>query len=511
MSWGKGRSMQPGPAKTPAGVREGDVLAGKYLIERVLGAGGMGIVVAAHHVQLDEKVAIKFLLPEALTNQVAVARFAREARAAVKIKSEHVVRVIDVGTLDTGAPYMVMEYLEGGDLAAWLRQQGPLSVEQAVEFVLQASEAIADAHAMGIVHRDLKPANLFCVRRSDGLLSIKVLDFGISKFAVSAATAPNFAMTDTSMMMGSPLYMSPEQMHSSRDVDARTDIWAVGVILYELLTGKPPFTGESLPEVCTKASSHPPPPLAEYRPELPAELEAVILKCLAKDREQRYRNIAELAAALAPFGPKRARALVERISRIIQAAGLSQSALALPPSSDPSQPSSTPEGTFAAWGQTGVAKKWGRPSALIAAGIVGVGVVALLIGPHKGTASNSAVGSIQPATSIYRAEPTALPIASPASVPTSPVPSASRTAPNDERPEVVPAAKRDSEAPATSARATLNATSRPKQIPSRTNTGRASAPLPAASSAPKVTQSAIPTASMAPSKPKSSVGLGGRI
>lgn len=313
--------MQSASTRTPAGVREGDVLAGKYRIEKVLGAGGMGIVVAAHHVQLDERVAIKFLLPEALENQEAVARFAREARAAVKIKSEHVVRVFDVGALDTGAPYMVMEYLEGGDLAAWLRQQGPLSVEQAVEFVLQASEAIADAHALGIVHRDLKPANLFCVRRSDGLLSLKVLDFGISKVTKASSSAPNLGMTDTSMMIGSPLYMSPEQMHSSRDVDARTDIWAVGVILYELLAGTSPFTGESLPEVVTKATSHPVPPLAGHRPGLPPDLEAVIQKCLEKDREQRYRNVAELAAALAPFGSKRARASAERISRIIQAAG----------------------------------------------------------------------------------------------------------------------------------------------------------------------------------------------
>ena len=137
---------------------------------------GIGVVVAAHHMQLDERVALKFLLPEALGNPEAVARFARKARAAVKIKSEHVARVSDVGTLPNGAPYMVMEYLEGGDLAAWLKQRGPMPVDQAVEFVIQACVAVADAHALGIVHRDLKPANLFCLRRSDGQLSIKVLE-----------------------------------------------------------------------------------------------------------------------------------------------------------------------------------------------------------------------------------------------------------------------------------------------------------------------------------------------
>src|SRR6266851_4099597 len=180
-----------------APVREGDLLAGKYRVERVLGAGGMGIVVAAHHLQLDERVAIKFLLPEMLSHQETVERFSREARAAVKIKSEQVTRVIDVGTLDNGAPYMVMEYLDGSDLAALLQQSGALPIEQAVEFVLQACEAIADAHGLGIVHRDLKPANLFCIRRSDGLLSIKVLDFGISKVTGMSASGPDMGMTKT--------------------------------------------------------------------------------------------------------------------------------------------------------------------------------------------------------------------------------------------------------------------------------------------------------------------------
>jgi eukaryotic-like serine/threonine-protein kinase len=214
-----------GGSNSAAGVREGDILAGKYRVERVLGIGGMGVVVAAHHLQLDEKVALKFLLPEALGNSEAVARFAREARAAVKIKSEHVARVIDVGTLPNGAPYMVMEYLDGGDLAAWLQERGPLPIEQAVEFVLQACVAVADAHALGIIHRDLKPANLFCVRRSDGQLSIKVLDFGISKMTPFGGSGPS-AMTHTSALMGSPLYMSPEQMRSAKDTNPRTDIWA---------------------------------------------------------------------------------------------------------------------------------------------------------------------------------------------------------------------------------------------------------------------------------------------
>jgi serine/threonine-protein kinase len=315
-----------------AGVREGDVLAGKYRVERVLGMGGMGVVVAARHLQLDAKVAIKFLLPTMLEDRDAVARFAREARAAVKITSEHVARVFDVGTLETGAPYMVMEYLEGGDLAAWVKQRGALSVEQAVEFVLQACVAVAEAHALGIVHRDLKPANLFSVRRLDGQLSIKVLDFGISKLAERAGTGSAMAMTRTAALMGSPVYMSPEQLRSARDVDAQTDIWALGVILFELVTGRAPFLADSITELAIKINNEPAPAVRTLRPDVPGALEAVIFTCLEKDRLRRYRNVAELALALLPLAPMRAKGSVERISGIIQAAGLSASAPGVPPS-----------------------------------------------------------------------------------------------------------------------------------------------------------------------------------
>src|SRR4051812_36918936 len=182
-----------------APVSAGDVLAGKYVVERVLGAGGMGVVVSALHRQLEEKVAIKFLLPEALQNPESVARFLREARASVKIKSQHVVRVIDVGTLDNGAPYMVMEHLDGQDLAARLASRGPFPVEEAVELVMQACEALAEAHVLGIVHRDLKPANLFLTRSAGGLPIVKVLDFGISK--VTGAGASQMSMTKTTAVM----------------------------------------------------------------------------------------------------------------------------------------------------------------------------------------------------------------------------------------------------------------------------------------------------------------------
>src|SRR3984957_7520931 len=300
--------MTLGSSPPDAGVHPGQVLAGKYRVERVLGAGGMGVVVAAHHLQLDERVALKFLLPAALRNPEILARFDREARAAVKIKSEHVARVVDVGKLENGAPYLVMEYLEGDDLAGGLKQHGAMPVELAVDFVLQACEAIAEAPSLGIVHRDLKPANLFCIARPDGLPSIKVLDFGISKMTGFGASGPDLGMTRTSAMLGSPYYMSPEQMQSSKSVDARADIWALGVILFELVTGRLPFDAEGVPELALKVMTEAPPPLRSVRPDAPPGLELAVRHCLEKDRVLRCASVSDLAAQLMPFGSERARA-----------------------------------------------------------------------------------------------------------------------------------------------------------------------------------------------------------
>jgi eukaryotic-like serine/threonine-protein kinase len=360
-----------------AGVREGDVLAGKYRVERILGVGGMGVVVAAHHVDLDNRVAIKFLRPALLNNSEAVARFAREARAAVKITGEHVARVSDVGTLENGSPYMVIEYLEGVDLAAWLQDRGPLPAEQAVDFVLQACVAVAEAHALGIIHRDLKPANLFCIRRADGKLSIKVLDFGVSKLKDLVASGERMSMTKTSAMMGSPLYMSPEQMRSSKDVDAGTDIWALGIILCELITGSTAFPAESVTELAIKVTNEQPLSIRHFRPDAPAGLDAAVFKCLEKDRSRRYQNVAELALALLPFGSKQARASVDRITGIIQAAGLSSSALDMPPSRPPvalgREAATVTPGSVSPWSSTqgiGSGKK---------AVVVGIGILALAL------------------------------------------------------------------------------------------------------------------------------------
>ena len=295
------------------------MVAGKYRVDRVLGEGGMGVVVAATHEQLDEKVALKFLRPVVASNPEVVQRFVREARAAVKVRSEHVARVLDVGTLTSGTPYMVMEYLDGQDLAQTLVGRGPLPVGETVTYVLQACEAVAEAHSLGIVHRDLKPANLFLARRPNGRPIVKVLDFGISK--VTSTGGDNPALTKAAAMMGSPSYMSPEQMVAAGSVDVRADVWALGVVLYELLTGRLPFVAETMPELVGMILQSGYAPVTALRPDVPPGLQASIDRCLQKDRALRHRNVAELAAGLVPFGPPRSDLSLERIAHVLGMTG----------------------------------------------------------------------------------------------------------------------------------------------------------------------------------------------
>jgi eukaryotic-like serine/threonine-protein kinase len=281
-------------------VKTGDILGGKYRVEKILGVGGMGVVVAARHVELDTYVALKFLLPEALDPE-SVQRFSREARAMVRLRSPHVARVFDVGKLDSGAPYMVMELLVGQDLGELLDRSGvPLPMWDAVDYVLQACEGIAEAHSLGIVHRDLKPRNIFLTRHTDGRVLVKVLDFGLAK-SVTTMGAAERALTRTSAIMGSPMYMSPEQMRASREVDARTDIWSLGVCLYELLTHVSPFDAATIPELCALVLTEAPRPPEAIRPDIPSGLSAAIMRCLEKDPAKRFADIGELAHALTPF------------------------------------------------------------------------------------------------------------------------------------------------------------------------------------------------------------------
>jgi serine/threonine-protein kinase len=289
----------------------GDTIAGKYRLDFVIGRGGMGVVVSAHHLELDQRVAIKFLLQDLAERSDAAQRFRREARAAAKIRSDHVVRVIDVATLDDGIPYMVMEYLDGHDVAELLAKRDELPAELAVGYILEALEAISEAHAAGVVHRDLKPANLYLARRRDGAVRVKVLDFGISKSLLDDSSG-DLRLTATATLMGSPLYMSPEQMQSARDVDTRADIWSIGAILYEMLAGRPPYVADTLPQLCNALLSSEPPRLRELNPEISIELEQVVLRCLERDRVRRWPSVAELATALTPFAAARMSVHAER-------------------------------------------------------------------------------------------------------------------------------------------------------------------------------------------------------
>jgi serine/threonine protein kinase len=273
---------------------QGGALSKKFRIDGIIGTGGMGIVVAAHHLALDIRVAIKLMRPDLRVRAELVRRFLREARAAARLRSRHGTRVFDVGTLDDGAPYIVMEYLDGIDLAAWLRQRGPVPIALAAAIVAQVSDAIAEAHAAGIIHRDLKPANLFLTRDRDGESLVKVLDLGICKLV-----EPTDDVRDTSIAtgLGTPAYMAPEQFATASRADARSDIWSLGVILCELVTGRVPFGGHTVAELHARVASEPCPRIEG----VPSDFDALVARCLAKDPKARFQRVDELAAALAPF------------------------------------------------------------------------------------------------------------------------------------------------------------------------------------------------------------------
>ena len=289
--------IDPQPLTSP--VAQGEIVAGKYRVERVLGVGGMGVVVSARHTTLDQVVAIKFLVANELeSHEVSIGRFLAEARAAARIESDYVCRVFDVGTLPTGVPFMVMEHLEGRDLDEEIAQRGQLELVEAVDFVLQAADALAAAHVLGIVHRDIKPANLFLALRPDGTRRVKVLDFGISK--VGGHDSPR--LTQGASSLGTPAYMSPEQVRAASDVDARTDIWGLGAILYELITGQMAFVGKDVQAILEHVLKDAPCPMQSLRRDVPSELEAIVMRCLERDRDRRWGSAATFAGALSSYG-----------------------------------------------------------------------------------------------------------------------------------------------------------------------------------------------------------------
>lgn len=277
----------------------GDLIGGRYRLDQIVGAGGMGVVIEAWHVELDQKVAVKVLRVDRRGKSSTRERFKREARACFRMTSEHVVRIIDLGSLPADSLYMVMEFLDGQDFAELLANFGPFAPDMAVGYMLQVCEAVAEAHALGVVHRDLKPNNLFLCKRADGSPCVKVLDFGLAK-----VEAPGESITRVNRGMGTPRYMSPEQWVSAKDVGPGADIWALGVILFELVSGECPFDAEGVNELCQKVLFAPAPKTVERVPHLPQGLAGVIDRCLHKKPEQRYASIAELAAALLPHAPQ---------------------------------------------------------------------------------------------------------------------------------------------------------------------------------------------------------------
>ncbi len=299
-------------------VAPGDVLAGKYRVLRQIGKGGMGVVVEAMNEQLAERVAIKVLHDRYRENEEAMARFHHEARAAVRVRGEHSVRLLDVGDTPSGAPFLVMELLEGLDLATVLRQ-GQLPIERAVLYILEAAVGVAEVHANGIIHRDIKPGNLFLTHRSDATPLVKVLDFGIAKSVLPEES--NAHVTMTLVALGTPLYMSPEQVRSARNVDGRTDIWSLGAILYELIAGIPAFGGNTVSNITAQILEATPGSLTLLRAGVPPKLDKIVLKALAKKAEHRYADVAELAAALAPFAEDRGAQLAQRAAKTLRGEG----------------------------------------------------------------------------------------------------------------------------------------------------------------------------------------------
>ncbi len=343
-------------------VRPGDTIAGRYRVGAVLGQGGMGVVVLATDGQLGREVAIKFLLTTRLDDE-SFHRFLREARSTAQIASEHAVRVYDWGRTDRGEPFIVMESLRGEDLSAKLKRDGALPVVEVADVGIQACLGLAAAHAGGIIHRDIKPGNLFLEERTDGTHQLKILDFGLAK---PMSSGP---MTASNRLMGSPTYMSPEQISTPSEVGPRTDVWSLGVVLYEALTGERPFRGETVIAVCADVMNRDPTPPSELVPEIPRALDEVVLRCISRDPEQRFVDVAELAEALCPFASPAFLAAGARVRRVLDT----------PPKPIPignSDPGSNPaSGSIKGWTTT----RGSRRVPLIGWVLGGAVVVALLV------------------------------------------------------------------------------------------------------------------------------------
>ncbi len=423
----------------------GDILLGKYRVEDVIGIGGMGRVVRATHLYLHQPVAIKILLPVLAESTPTVERFLREAQSTVKLRNEHIARVMDVGTMPDGVPFMVMEFLDGFDLNQILRHHGPQLAQPVVDLVLQACEGISEAHALGIIHRDIKPSNFFITRRADGSNLLKILDFGISKTPAGVSE-----LTGTQTVVGTPTYMAPEQMRTARSTDPRSDIWSMGVVMYQMLVGRPPFEAETYAELVLKVGTEPPTPM--FGVQLPAGLDAIVMRCLEKDPNNRIQNVGDLARMLAPYAsdPLSAQQSAERATRILTqprdrmslssvSVGMGSGGMGLTPSPTPhSWNKSSVGGASGQVGMSGVSStrvtRGGRGVviAAVAALCIGAGVGGFVIATSMGKSTAAPTSEVAPAKQPVAATPTpppATPTPTPAAAPTTPAPTLAPTIP----------------------------------------------------------------------------------
>ncbi|HEY8076253.1 MAG TPA: serine/threonine-protein kinase [Labilithrix sp.] len=443
----------------------GTVVAGKYRVGRVIGSGGMGCVLEATHLSLLQRVAIKVVLDDGADAEVR-ARFLREARAAVALTSEHVARVLDVGELDSGGPYIVMEYLDGVTLEDRFAQ-GPMSVGEVVEIVTQACDALSEAHARGIVHRDVKPANLFLVKKARGQTFVKVLDFGISRVA-DPRLAVQEGLTGTAAILGTPHYMAPEQMTASRDVDARADVWALGVCIYRALAGRYPFDATTLMELGAQVLATDPRPIVSHRPDIPPALAAIVARCMRRDPRERFATAAELGNAIEAMPGGHTRVLGNQTPSVAPPAPAQTAPLPQPPAIPTA---------MALGGMKPAPSGKGSTSTLVVVGLLGLAVLATMAFGYRSAARRAAQAREAPPV-----EATAIGTATAASTSTA---TATAIATVDPAPARSAAAATESAAPSA-----LAPTAAPRAGRTRT-APRVASPPPAASSRP--TPAATPT------------------
>jgi len=406
-------------------LQAGDVIDGKYRIIRLLGEGGMGAVYMGENIKIHRKVAIKTLLSAVAGSSDVVGRFEREATAAGRIGNSHILEVLDLGEMADGDRYMVMELLDGEPLSSRIESRGRLSASETAPLAIQVLEGLSAAHTAGIIHRDLKPDNIFLLRDHVGIKDyVKIIDFGISKFQTLSGDGEAMSMTRTGAVMGTPYYMSPEQASGSRETDARTDLYAIGVILYQAVTGRVPFDAPTFNQLLFKIVLSDPPPIKEVAPDLDDGFASIISKAMARDINARFQNAEEFKAAIEAW---RASGAAVSIPPPPDRASMEASALGIP--KDDTKPGPKPNaGTAGSW-STSQAGTPTPPNRMPVYAGLGLAVVLLVGGgiaaSHAfsgGAPAASAANSASPAPVVAAAPapPHVEPTAAPAPVPATP-------------------------------------------------------------------------------------------